>query len=146
MTLDELLRKIQMKQARLAVIGLGYVGFPVACEFARLGFDVLGVDLRQDRVEIINSGHSPFVGNEPGLSELAADVIGKQKFCATCDYERLADRDVIIICVETPVDDQNIPRYTALRSALRFLGPVMKAGALVIVESTIDPRKMQDSV
>lgn len=146
MTLDELKIKIQAKEARLAVIGLGYVGFPVACEFARLGFDVLGVDLRRERVDMINSGQSPIVGNEPGLSELAAEVIGKQRFKAVFDYEQMADRDVIIICVETPVDEHNIPRYTALRSALNELGPVLKDGALVIVESTIAPRTMQDVV
>ena len=67
MTLQDLNKKIEDKTAKIAVIGLGYVGLPVACEFARVGFDVLGVDVLEDRVEKINQGISPIEGNEPGL-------------------------------------------------------------------------------
>jgi UDP-N-acetyl-D-mannosaminuronic acid dehydrogenase len=88
-------------------------------------------------VDTINAGISPITGMEPGLQELVAEVVGSGRFRATWDYRMLADRDVVLICVETPVDENNIPRYEALRSALSQLGPVMKVGALVIVESTI---------
>lgn len=144
--LDELCRKITTKEARLAVIGLGYVGLPVACEFARIGFDIVGVEFQRERVDTINAGISPITGMEPGLQELVAEVVGSGRFRATSDYSMLSDRDVVLICVETPVDEQNIPRYEALRSALSQLGPVMRIGALVIVESTIAPGTMRDVV
>lgn len=146
MTLSELRSKIDSKEARLAVIGLGYVGLPVACEFARSGFDVLGVEIQLERVKKINAGISPIEGKEPGLAEVLKAVIGQGKLRVTTNYAELKERDVILIDVETPVDENNIPQYAALRSALQSLGPLLKHGALVIVESTIAPRTMSDVV
>lgn len=146
MSLTELRSKMDDKSAKLAVIGLGYVGLPVACEFARVGFDVLGVELLAERVAKINRGESPIEGEEPGLAELLAEVIGGGRLRATTDYEDLRDRDVILIDVETPVDDDHVPRYDALKAVLKSLGPVLKDGALVIVESTISPGTMDGLV
>ncbi|MEJ5201928.1 MAG: 3-hydroxyacyl-CoA dehydrogenase NAD-binding domain-containing protein, partial [Anaerolineales bacterium] len=146
MRLAELREKIEQKTARLAVIGLGYVGLPVAALFADVGFDVLGVEIKADRVEKINAGLSPIEGEEPGLAELLNRVIKSGRLRATSDYNALGDRDVILIDVETPVDDQHAPRYEALRAALKNLAPVLKPGALVIVESTIAPGTMSGVV
>ncbi len=146
MSLGELKRKLERKEARLAVIGLGYVGLPVAALLAETGFDVLGVELRSDRVEKINKGICPIEGVEPGLADLLTKVIASNKLRATADYADLKDRDVILIDVETPVDEQNMPRYEALRAVLKSLGTVLKEEALVIVESTIAPMTMQDVV
>jgi len=146
MTLIELKQRIERKEARLGIIGLGYVGLPVAVLFAEAGFDVLGVDIRPERVERINAGLCPIGGEEPGLAERLAEVVRAGRLRATTDYTGLRDRDVLLICVETPVDEEHIPRYEALRSALQSLGPVLKEGALVVVESTIAPRTMQDVV
>jgi UDP-N-acetyl-D-mannosaminuronic acid dehydrogenase len=139
MSLQDLRLKIKKKEAHLAVIGLGYVGLPVACEFAKAGFQVIGIEKRADRVEMINSGVSPIEGDEPGLQELLAEVTATRRLKATTDYRMLTNCDVILIDVETPVDENNIPRYNALRSALEDLGPVLKDQALVIIESTISP-------
>ncbi len=139
MGIDGLRAKIKNKEAKLAVIGLGYVGLPVACEFARAGFDVLGVELQGERVAKINRGVSPIEGNEPGLDELLKAVIDSGRLKANGDYELLRERDVVLIDVETPVDELHIPRYHALHSALECLGPVLKEGALVVIESTIAP-------
>lgn len=146
MTLSELIVKIQRQEARLAVIGLGYVGLPVACAFAEAGFNVIGIDLLQDRVAKINAGISPIEGHEPGLAELLQKAISSGRLQATTDYQLLDDRDVILIDVETPVDENNVPRYQALKDVLVSLGPVLKDGALVIVESTIAPGTMQEMV
>ena len=94
--LDELSRTIVRKEARLAVIGLGYVGLPVACEFARSGFNVLGVEVTRKRVDTINAGISPIVGKEPGLQELVAEVVASGRLRATWDYGALGDRDVML--------------------------------------------------
>jgi UDP-N-acetyl-D-mannosaminuronic acid dehydrogenase len=132
-------RKISARSARIAVIGLGYVGLPVACEFARVGFDVIGVDLKRERIDKINAGISPIEGDEPGLQDLLADVVAAGKLCASTSYDDLHDADVITLNVETPVSEDNRPRYVALRSACAALGSVLKRGALVVIESTVAP-------
>ncbi len=139
MSLQTLQQKITAKTARIGVIGLGYVGVPVACLFAEVGFAVTGVDVKAERVDAINAGISPIEGREPGLAELLATVVAEGRLRATTQYAALRDCDVVTINVETPVDEQHVPRYVALQSALRDLGPVLKPGALVIVESTIAP-------
>ncbi len=143
MGLTELNQKIASKEAQIAVIGLGYVGLPVAAMFAEAGFDVLGIEIKPERVGKINAGISPIEGDEPGLEELLAKVVAAGRLRAASGYETLHDRDIILIDVETPVDDTHIPRYQALTAALRSLAPVLKEGALVIIESTIAPGTMQ---
>ncbi len=144
--MTQLEEKIADQTARLAVIGLGYVGLPVACLFADAGFDVLGVDIDAARVDALNQGISPIDGQEPGLDALLEKVVASGRFQATTDYDQLRACDIITISVETPVDEAHTPRYVALRSALRDLGPVLKEGALVIVESTIAPGTMAQLV
>ena len=134
--------KIESKGARLAVIGLGYVGLPVACTFAAAGFSVTGVDILAERVDEINAGRSPISGNEPGLADLLAGVVASGKLRATIDYEQILGADIVFIIVETPVGEDHKPKYQALGNACRRLGPTLKKGALVIVESTIAPGTM----
>ena len=142
MSLHILRQKIAARTARIGVIGLGYVGVPVACLFAETGFDVVGVDVKAERIDAINAGVSPIEGREPGLAELLATVVAEGRLRATAHYADLRACDVVIISVETPVDERHVPHYVALRSALRDLGPVLPSGALVIVESTIAPGTM----
>ena len=139
MPLFDLRKKIENRSAKLAVIGLGYVGLPVAALFAKKGFRVVGVDIKQDRVDLINSGISPIEGKEPGLAELISEVVESGTFHATTDYKELSDADVVLIDVETPVNADHIPEYQALRSAVKSLSSILKNGALVIVESTVMP-------
>jgi len=146
MDLASLQERIATRDAKLGVIGLGYVGLPVACLFADAGFDVVGIDLKEKRIDRINLGQSPIEGEEPGLAEMLEKVVAANQLRATTNYAALADRDVITINVETPVDEDHVPRYKALKSTLRHLGPVLKPGALVIVESTLAPGTMADLV
>ena len=144
--LSELLDRIMKKTARLAVIGLGYVGLPLAAMFAEAGFDVLGVDTNDERVKTINAGKNPIEGEEPGLADLIKAVTTAGKLYTTHDYAALKDCDVILIAVETPVNGQHQPEYGALQSALVSLAPMMKDGVLVIVESTLSPGTMRELV
>jgi len=137
---------IQNHSARMAVIGLGYVGLPVAALFAKRGFLVTGLDVKPERVELINRGISPIEGKEPGLSKLIADVVGKGNLHATLDYADIKDCDIILVDVETPVNHSHVPEYQALRAALKSLSGVLKNGALVVIESTIMPGTMQNVV
>jgi UDP-N-acetyl-D-mannosaminuronic acid dehydrogenase len=131
--------KIEDRTARIGVIGLGYVGLPVACVLADAGFEVSGVDLDAARATLINQGRSSIEGEEPGLAELLEKVVASKRLRASAHHRDLASADCVLICVETPVDADHRPRFKALKSACAQLGPVLKDGALVIVESTIAP-------
>lgn len=137
--LQALRKKIEEYQLTLGIIGLGYVGLPVACVFAQAGYRVIGVDVKEDRVATINKGHSPIEGEEPGLDDLLDKVVRANLFHATTHYTELAKTDVVCINVETPVGEDHKPHYEALKAACRSLGPVMKPGMLIIVESTVAP-------
>jgi UDP-N-acetyl-D-mannosaminuronic acid dehydrogenase len=131
--------RIEDKTASLVVIGLGYVGIPVAASFARAGFQVTGLDVDKAKVAKVNVGDCPIEGKEPGLPELVAEVVAARRLKATIDYTVCQEADLVLIAVETPIDSVRQPRYRALRSALRSLEPNLKPGAMVIVESTIAP-------
>jgi UDP-N-acetyl-D-mannosaminuronic acid dehydrogenase len=146
MSLPELSIRLETKKAKLGVIGLGYVGLPVSCEFARVGFDVIGIDIQEEIIEKINAGINPIEGDEPGLSQLLDEIIKTGRFKASANYDELTDRDVILVCVETPIDEVHVPRYEALTAVLTSLGKVITPGTLVIIESTIAPGTTRDVV
>jgi UDP-N-acetyl-D-mannosaminuronic acid dehydrogenase len=139
-----LLQTIERKQAKLVVLGLGYVGLPVACMFAQAGFPVTGIRRSQEKVDMINRGECPIEGEEPGLADLLHQAVATGRLRATTDYSACREAQVVLIAVETPVDKQTRrPAYTALRGALRDLGANLSPGALVIIESTIAPGTME---
>lgn len=132
---------------RAAVVGLGYVGVPVAAAAAASGVDVVGVDIDPKKVAAINRGRNPLRGREPGLSELITAQVRSGRFRATADYEGVAAADVTVVAVETPIDPvTHDPGYRALRSALLGIGPHLKAGSLVSIESTMSPGTMEKVV
>lgn len=143
----DLIERIRARSAPIGVIGLGYVGLPVASTLAASGFAVTGVDLDADRVASINRGQCPIGGEEPGLAELVGGVASSGALRATTEYAALAEAQVVLICVDTPVDPEtHKPSYRALRAALASLGSVLARGSLVIVESTIAPGTMDGVV
>jgi UDP-N-acetyl-D-mannosaminuronic acid dehydrogenase len=137
--MDNLHARITSRKAVIGVIGLGYVGLSVASALAESGFKVVGVDIKADRVAKINAGQCPIEGKEPDLPELIAKVAASKMLVATTDYAPLAEADVVLIDVDTPVATDHRPRFEALRAACRALGKIMKPGVLVVVESTIAP-------
>ncbi len=145
--MHNLTQQIESKSARIAVIGLGYVGLPVACMIARSGFQVTGVDVNAPRIATINSGKSPIGGDEPGIAELIADVTASGRLRVTTDYSPLENVNIAILCIDTPIEaETHYPLYRGLRAALQSLGAVMSDGILVIVESTIAPGTMSGVV
>jgi UDP-N-acetyl-D-mannosaminuronic acid dehydrogenase len=135
----QIIERLESRQVKVGVIGLGYVGISVASALAGAGFFVTGVEIKAERVEKINKGQCPIEGIEPDLPELIAKVTRSKNLVATTDYQALAEADVVLIDVDTPVASDNRPRFEALRSACRELGKVMRPGVLVIIESTIAP-------
>ncbi len=135
---------ITTSEATIAVIGLGFVGTPLACKFAEAGFQVTGIDIAPTKVERISGGISPIEGKEPRLKELLAEQVRSGRLRATTDYKACSEAQVVLIAVETPVDRRaKKPRYHELRSALASLGNHLQAGTLVILESTLAPGTTQ---
>src|SRR4051812_34062744 len=128
--------RIFNKQARVGVIGLGYVGLPLAVEFARAGFDVTGFDVDASKVAEINAGRSyiPDVAQQD-----LADVVAAGRLRATTDMSGLAGMDVADICVPTPLRKTKDPDLSYVVKALEHVAASLKAGQLIILESTTYP-------
>jgi UDP-N-acetyl-D-mannosaminuronic acid dehydrogenase len=140
----QLLEAIENKTANVVVLGLGYVGLPVACLFAKAGFPVVGIRRSQDKVDMINRGECPIEGEEPGLADLLSEVIAADLMRATTDYAPCREAQIVLIAVETPVDPvTKKPGYDALRSSLTDLARNLSPGTMVIIESTIAPGAME---
>ena len=135
-------RRVDDRAAVLAVVGLGYVGLPAASLFAAAGFEVIGVERNDGRRRTIAQGDVPLEGDEPGLPELLKRVVAAGKLRVTGDAAALSSADIVLVCVETPVAEDHLPRYEALRAACRDIGTFMRPGTVVIVESTIAPGTM----
>jgi UDP-N-acetyl-D-mannosaminuronic acid dehydrogenase len=142
----EIKKKMIEKKQKIAVVGIGYVGLPVALLFANAGYDVIGLDVDEDRVGMIMKGVNPIKGREPGMDDLVKKVVKTKKFLATTDAKKLADRDMILVAVQTPVEEDHAPRYEALRGALKTIAHHMKRGAQIVIESTIAPTTMEKVV
>ena len=127
-----LIEKIQSRQLKLAIIGLGYVGLPLAVEFGKI-FDTVGFDVKKSRLEMLRAGNDNTL--EISSGELASAVNLKY----SGDISSLCDRDIFIVTVPTPVDKYKQPDLMPLKLACETVGKVMKSGALVIFESTVYP-------
>ncbi len=133
MTLEQ---RIAQKTARLAVVGLGYVGLPLATEFAREGFSVVGIDIDARKVEKLNRGISYIPDVE---TRTVKHLVARKKFSATTDYAAIANSDVIFICVPTPFDEMKAPDLKPVIAATQSITPHLKQGQLVILQSTTYP-------
>jgi len=137
---------MRKKDERVAVVGIGYVGLPVACIFAEQGFETVGIDVLPDRVDKINSGDCPIGGEEPGLAELLSAVVRDCMLTASTSVSAVSDADLIVVCVDTPIGSDRRPVLDSLRAAVEGIGQHMKRGAMVSIESTIPPGTMTGMV
>lgn len=124
----------------IAVIGLGYVGLPLALLASRKGYRVIGIDIQKDKIDLIKEGKSPFV------DESVEKEIKSARFEATTDFRRVKDASIIVICVPTPVFKNHLPNLEPVESACRSIGTYLKVGQLVILESTVNPGVSEGSV
>lgn len=135
----------QTPQYRIAVIGLGYVGLPLAVEFAK-HFPVIGFDINEHRIGELRSGtDSTLEVESPNLKEvLAADVKATKGLFCSNKLEDIADCNIYIVTVPTPVDKYNRPDLTPLYKSSETVGKVLKAGDIVVYESTVYPGVTED--
>jgi UDP-N-acetyl-D-glucosamine dehydrogenase len=141
--MESLTTKIADKTACVAVIGLGYVGLPLAVGFARAGYPVLGLDVDGRKIATLNKGQS-YIQDVPGAD--VADVVQAGRFAATSDYDRLRDADAIFICVPTPFDAMKAPNLVYIEQAAQGIAPRLRPGQLVILQSTTYPGTTEEFV
>ncbi len=135
--------KILNKEATICIIGLGYVGLPHAVAFAATGFRVIGLDLSERRVAAVNRGHSDIPDVK---SEQLAALVDAGRIEATTNYDHLSDADVVLICVPTPFDDMKTPDLQYIISAAEGITPHMRAGKMIILQSTTYPGTTEEVV
>ena len=135
MTINNLISKIQNRDACIAVIGLGYVGLPLVIRFSEKGFKVIGFDIDEEKVQELNDGES-YLRHIPASAIAAAADNG---FTATSDWEKISDCDAILICVPTPLNPQKEPDLQYIRGTVDFIKSHLRAGQLLILESTSYP-------
>lgn len=138
-----LLSRIERCEARIGVIGLGYVGLPLAHALHQGGLPILGFDIDQSKIEAIAAGRNylQHLGND-----LVTTLRDSARFEATTDFARLGEADVIIICVPTPLGRHSEPDISYIIDTAKAIGRTLRAGQLVILESTTYPRTTRDDM
>src|SRR5215204_3862002 len=127
---------IRTKQARIGVIGLGYVGLPLVRAFTAAGFRCMGFDVDQSKVDKLRSGQSYIKHIDPaGLARLVLDGT----FEPTSDMGRLGEADCVIICVPTPLNESRDPDLSYIEGTARAIAETLRPGQLVVLESTTHP-------
>jgi len=133
---SSLLERITSRRARAGVIGLGYVGLPLAVELARAGFETVGIDLDAAKVAAVNRGES-YIPDVPGAEVAALASAGR--LSATADFAVVATLDTVNICVPTPLRKTKDPDLSFVVSAVEAVAAHLHPGMLVILESTTYP-------
>ncbi|HEX7956390.1 MAG TPA: nucleotide sugar dehydrogenase, partial [Pyrinomonadaceae bacterium] len=136
MVKEDIKRLVEARGARVGVIGLGYVGLPLAVEFARKGLRAVGFEVDERKADSINRGES-YIGDV--ASDALASVVTAERLHATVNFDELADCDVIIICVPTPLRKTKEPDISYILAAAGEIQKRLRRGQLVILESTTYP-------
>lgn len=138
-----LLQKIEEKTAVIGVVGLGYVGLPLAVEKAKAGFKVIGFDILQNRVDLVNKGIN-YIGDV--VDEELKQIVGDGHLTATTDYSRISEVDAVAICVPTPLDRYQQPNVTYVESSAKSISKYLHPEMLVVLESTTYPGTTEEVV
>lgn len=140
---EQLLKKIAEKNLTVGVVGLGYVGLPLAVEKAKAGFKTIGFDVQKEKVELVNSGHN-YIGDvvDSDLKQLVADKM----LTATTDFSFVKDVDFIAICVPTPLDAHQQPDISYVKSSTESIAKYLTKGTMVVLESTTYPGTTEELI
>jgi len=140
---ESLLKKIKKRRAIIGVIGLGYVGLPIALEFSKVGFNVLGFDIDEIKIDKLNDSKSY-------IKYISSDTIGtflaNKKFRATTDFSKLSSMDAILICVPTPLGEYREPDLSFLLNTATTISKYLQKGQLVVLESTTYPGTTEEEL
>jgi len=142
-TAEQLINKLETKKATVGVVGLGYVGLPLAVEKAKAGFTVIGFDVQEDKVGMVNDGLN-YIGDV--VQEDLEALVAAEKLKATADYAFIRDVDAIAICVPTPLDIYKQPNMEYVKNSVEAIAANMTAGTLVVLESTTYPGTTEELI
>lgn len=139
----ELLKKIEGKEIVAGVVGLGYVGLPLAVEKAKAGFKTIGFDVQKEKVDLVNQGHN-YIGDvvDSDLKKLVNEGMLK----ATSDFSELNDVDFVAICVPTPLDAHQQPDISYVESSAKAISKFLHKGMMVVLESTTYPGTTEELI
>ena len=135
-------RKIESREARIGIVGMGYVGLPLALLFSEERFAITGFDIDPGKIETLNGGGS-YIVHIPGTEIQSAQKSG---FTATVDYSRVALMDIVIICVPTPLDEYHGPDLSFVTGTVSAIAPYLREGQLIVLESTTYPGTTEEVV
>lgn len=140
---EMLLKKIDEKTIKVGVVGLGYVGLPLAVEKAKAGFHTIGFDVQNEKVEMVNSGHN-YIGDvvDSDLEKLVQEGMLR----ATSDFKKITDTDFIAICVPTPLDEHQEPDISYVRNSAIEIAKHLKKNTMVVLESTTYPGTTEELI
>ena len=134
-------KKIQKREVRVAVIGLGYVGLPLAVEKAKAGFKTIGFDVQEEKVKMVNEGHN-YIGDV--IDDDLKELVNTGMLSATTDFSFIKDADAI--CVPTPLDAYQQPDISYVKSSTEEVAKYMKKGTMVVLESTTYPGTTEELI
>ena len=141
-SLAEIRNRIETRQARVGIVGMGYVGLPLALLFSGEKFRVTGFDIAGDKVKTLNAGGSYIVRILPETIREAR----KAGFRATADYSEIAAMDAVIICVPTPLNETHEPDLSYVTGTVKAIAPHLHEGQLIVLESTTYPGTTEELV
>ena len=144
--INEVKNSLENKSLKVCVVGIGRIGLPTALSFAKAGLQTVGMDINEQLVDSLNKGNFP-LKDEPGYEEIFNDVIKNGKFSATTDINKaISQSDLILLSLPTPINEKNIPDYSALESVCKQLGDILQPNSLIVVESTIEPGFIENNL
>ncbi|MBQ2581418.1 MAG: nucleotide sugar dehydrogenase, partial [Ruminococcus sp.] len=140
---QELLKKIEEKKIVAGVVGLGYVGLPLAVEKAKAGFKTIGFDVQKAKVDLVNAGKN-YIGDV--VDSDLAELVKTKQLEATTDFSFIKDVDFVAICVPTPLDEHQEPDISYVRDSSTAVAKYLKKGTMVVLESTTYPGTTEELI
>lgn len=140
---NELLKRIENRDIVVGVIGLGYVGLPLAVEKAKAGFKTIGFDIQKSKVDMVNNGEN-YIGDV--VNAELKDIVKSGMLSATNDFSFIKDVDFIAICVPTPLDDHQQPDISYVKNSTIDISKYLKKGTMVVLESTTYPGTTEELI
>ena len=140
---ETLIKKIENHEIAVGVVGLGYVGLPLAVEKAKAGFKTIGFDVQQEKVDLVNQGHN-YIGDV--VDDDLVELVNAKQLSATSDFSFVKDVDFIAICVPTPLDSHQQPDISYVKDSTIAISKHLKPGTMVVLESTTYPGTTEELI
>ena len=139
---NRLIKKLQDKSAVIGIFGLGYIGLPLLLRYAEVGYKVIGIDIDQEKVDMLNQGKS-YIGH---ITSAQIKASGRKDFKVTADFTRTTEADALILCVPTPLNKYREPDLSFVKSTVDSVIPYLKKGHVISLESTTYPGTTEEEL